>query len=156
MPEVDRVIGNAEKLKPASLAALAGGGQRVAVADIMAVRETAGHLIAGFDGRTRAFVQVQQGCDHRCTFCIIPFGRGPAAACRSARWSAQVRALVESGYQEVVLTGVDITSLRRATCRAQPSLGQLVPAAARRWCRSCRGCACPRSTRSRSTRRSGG
>src|SRR5258706_10043402 len=79
MPEVDRVIGNAEKLKAETFRALAGGAsERVAVADIMAVRETASHLLAGFEGRARAFVQVQQGCDHRCTFCIIPYGRGPS------------------------------------------------------------------------------
>ena len=74
MPEVDRVLGNEEKLRAESY--LPGAAQRVAVDDIMAVTETAGHLIQGFEKRTRAFVQVQQGCDHRCTFCIIPFGRG--------------------------------------------------------------------------------
>src|SRR5262249_13542612 len=82
MPEVSLVIGNAEKLKAETFRALAGEAgdapERVAVADIMAVRETASHLLAGFEGRARAFVQVQQGCDHRCTFCIIPYGRGPS------------------------------------------------------------------------------
>src|SRR5437762_7275871 len=77
MPEVDGVIGNAEKLKAETFRALAAGAsERVAVTDIMAVRETASHLLAGFEGRARAFVQARQGCDHRCTFCIIPYGRG--------------------------------------------------------------------------------
>ena len=101
MDEVDHVIGNAEKLRAETFAALATAQcARVQVDDIMSVRETAGHLIAGFGERTRAYVQVQNGCDHRCTFCIIPFGRGP---------SRSVPAGVV-GACEVVLTGVDITS----------------------------------------------
>ncbi len=108
MPEVDQVLGNAEKLTPAPFAEL--GGPRVLVNDIMSVRETAGHLIAGFEGRTRAFVQVQQGCDHRCTFCIIPFGRGPSRSVAVSAVVDQVRALARSGYREVVLSGVDIAS----------------------------------------------
>jgi threonylcarbamoyladenosine tRNA methylthiotransferase MtaB len=120
MPEVDRVLGNSEKLDPKSwrdtqaLLARRGGGaperdEKVAVNDIMAVRETATHLIDGFEGRARAFVQVQNGCDHRCTFCIIPFGRGNSRSVPMGEAVDQVRRLVERGYREVVLTGVDLT-----------------------------------------------
>jgi len=123
MPEVDRVLGNAEKLRPESFAPQATA--RVAVDDIMALRETAGHLIAGFAERTRAFVQVQQGCDHRCTFCVIPFGRGNSRSVPVGEVVAQVRRLVENGTAEVVLTGVDITSYG-ADLPGRPPLGQLV------------------------------
>jgi threonylcarbamoyladenosine tRNA methylthiotransferase MtaB len=95
------------------------------VSDIMAARETAAHLVTEFAGRARAFVQVQQGCDHRCTFCIIPFGRGPNRSVPMGAVVAQVRALVEAGYQEVVLTGVDIASYGPDLPGA-PTLGQLV------------------------------
>jgi threonylcarbamoyladenosine tRNA methylthiotransferase MtaB len=95
------------------------------VSDIMAARETAAHLVTEFAGRARAFVQVQQGCDHRCTFCIIPFGRGPNCSVPIGAVVAQVRALVEAGYQEVVLTGVDIASYG-ADLPGAPRLGQLV------------------------------
>ncbi len=121
MPEVDRVIGNAEKLTEAAYRSDA----RVLVGDIMAVRETAGHLIEGFEGRARAFVQVQQGCDHRCTFCIIPFGRGNSRSAPIGEITDQVRNLVENGYSEIVLTGVDITSFG-SDLPGQPSLGQMV------------------------------
>ena len=121
LPGVDRVLGNAEKLKPESWAPDAPG----AVSDIMAARETAAHLVTEFAGRARAFVQVQQGCDHRCTFCIIPFGRGPNRSVPVGAVVAQVRALVEAGYQEVVLTGVDIASYG-ADLPGAPRLGQLV------------------------------
>ncbi len=111
MAEVDHVIGNAEKLKPETFAALAlGGTLRVQVDDISSVRETAGHLIEGFGARTRAYVQVQNGCDHRCTFCIIPFGRGPSRSVPAGEVVTAVRRAVEAGAREVVLTGVDITS----------------------------------------------
>ncbi len=123
MPEVDRVLGNAEKLRPESYAPEAT--ERIVVDDIMAVREIAGHLIEGFAERTRAFVQVQQGCDHRCTFCIIPFGRGNSRSVPIGEVVAQVRALVEGGTAEVVLSGVDITSYGRDLPGA-PSLGQMV------------------------------
>jgi threonylcarbamoyladenosine tRNA methylthiotransferase MtaB len=89
------------------------------------VRETAQHLIGGFDGRARAFVQVQQGCDHRCTFCIIPYGRGPSRSVALGPIVEQVRILVENGYREIVLTGVDITSWG-ADLPGRPTLGQLV------------------------------
>jgi threonylcarbamoyladenosine tRNA methylthiotransferase MtaB len=122
MPEVDRVLGNEEKLKAESYAPDAQ--VRVAVDDIMSVRETAGHLIQGFAERTRAFVQVQQGCDHRCTFCIIPFGRGNSRSVPVGEAVAQVRALVEGGAAEVVLCGVDLTSYG-GDLPGKPSLGQL-------------------------------
>jgi threonylcarbamoyladenosine tRNA methylthiotransferase MtaB len=138
MPEVDLVLGNREKLDAATFARLAERPTaeapapllpRVLVDDIMALRETAGHLathpIAGFDGRARAFVQVQQGCDHRCTFCIIPYGRGPSRSVHVDQTVAQVRALVASGTREVVLTGVDITSYGHDLAET-PSLGRLV------------------------------
>ncbi|MEX2614474.1 MAG: tRNA (N(6)-L-threonylcarbamoyladenosine(37)-C(2))-methylthiotransferase MtaB [Alphaproteobacteria bacterium] len=120
MPEVDRVLGNAEKLRPESYIA----NMRVQVGDIMQARETAGHLIEGFDGRARAFVQVQQGCDHRCTFCIIPFGRGNSRSVPIGEIVTQVRQLVENGYREIVLTGVDITSYG-TDLPGRPALGQM-------------------------------
>ncbi|MFO1037495.1 MAG: tRNA (N(6)-L-threonylcarbamoyladenosine(37)-C(2))-methylthiotransferase MtaB [Geminicoccaceae bacterium] len=125
LPEVDHVVGNAEKLRAETWAALAGTAPRVEVGDIMALRETASHLVDGFDGRTRAFVQVQQGCDHRCTFCIIPFGRGPSRSLPPAEIVGQVRTLVANGYREVVLTGVDLTSFGR-DLDGTPLLGRLV------------------------------
>ncbi len=121
MPEVDRVLGNADKLLPDAFAA---GGPKLAVADIMQVRETAGHLVDGFDGRARAFVEVQQGCDHRCTFCIIPFGRGPSRSVAIGAIVDRVRALVGAGYREVVLTGVDLTAYG-ADLPGRPTLGQM-------------------------------
>jgi threonylcarbamoyladenosine tRNA methylthiotransferase MtaB len=107
MDEVDRVLGNEEKL---DAAVLTGDGPAVQVADIMTVRETAPHLISGLEGRTRAFVQIQQGCDHRCTYCIIPFARGPNRSVSADAIIRQIRGLVETGHCEVVLTGVDICS----------------------------------------------
>ena len=106
MPEVDRVIGNREKLTLEGLAP--DKDERIAVGDIMAVRETAGHLIAGYQARARAFVQVQNGCDHRCTFCIIPFARGPSRSVPLGAIANEVRALVANGHREVVLSGVDL------------------------------------------------
>jgi threonylcarbamoyladenosine tRNA methylthiotransferase MtaB len=123
MPEVDQVVGNREKLAPETYAA--GDAPRVLVDDIMSVRETAGHLITGFDGRARAFVQVQTGCDHRCTFCVIPFGRGPSRSVPLAAVVEQVRTLVGNGIREVVLTGVDLTAYR-AEQPGDPGLAGLV------------------------------
>ncbi|MBT6442894.1 MAG: tRNA (N(6)-L-threonylcarbamoyladenosine(37)-C(2))-methylthiotransferase MtaB [Alphaproteobacteria bacterium] len=123
MPEVDQVIGNTEKMDPASF--IRGANARIAVNDIMAVREQAGHMLAGFEGRARAFVQVQQGCDHRCTFCIIPFGRGNSRSVPLGDVVAEARRLVGNGYQELVLTGVDLTSYG-ADLPGQPTLGQAV------------------------------
>jgi threonylcarbamoyladenosine tRNA methylthiotransferase MtaB len=124
MPEVDRVLGNEEKLKADSY--LTGeSGPRVLVNDIMAVTETAGHLIGGLNERTRAFVQVQQGCDHRCTFCIIPYGRGNSRSVPVGEVVRQVRHLAEEGVPEVVLTGVDVTSYGQ-DLPGRPSLGRMV------------------------------
>ena len=126
MAEVDQVIGNREKLRADTFTpeALECGHPRVRVDDIMAVRETAGHLIRGFEGRARAFVQVQQGCDHRCTFCIIPYGRGPSRSVPAGEVVRQIRLLVEGGTAEVVLSGVDITDYGK-DLPGRPSLGQL-------------------------------
>jgi len=128
MDEVDLVIGNDDKLKAASYAPMTFGlplNDKVQVNDIMSVRETAGHLIGGMDGHTRAFVQVQNGCDHRCTFCIIPFGRGPSRSVPMGAVVEQVRKLVGNGYREVVLTGVDITSYG-PDLPGTPTLGKLI------------------------------
>jgi threonylcarbamoyladenosine tRNA methylthiotransferase MtaB len=124
MAEVDQVVGNQDKLD-ASLWRELATRPRVVVRDIMAVREVAHHLVDGFDGRARAFVQIQQGCDHRCTFCIIPYGRGPSRSLPAGEVVAQARRLVEAGYREVVLTGVDLTSYGK-DLPGRPTLGQLV------------------------------
>jgi threonylcarbamoyladenosine tRNA methylthiotransferase MtaB len=121
MAEVDHVLGNAEKLRADSYRDLSS---RVSAGDIFAVRETASHLVAGFDGRSRAFVQVQQGCDHRCTFCIIPYGRGASRSLPVAAVIEQARLLVARGYRELVLTGVDITAYG-LDLPERPSLGHL-------------------------------
>ncbi|CUX83658.1 MAG: threonylcarbamoyladenosine tRNA methylthiotransferase MtaB [Roseibaca calidilacus] len=129
MPEVTRVIGNAEKMQAATWASLTpdliGQTERVMVDDIMSVRETASHLIDGFGTRARAYVQVQNGCDHRCTFCIIPYGRGNSRSVPAGVVVEQIKRLVAEGYLEVVLTGVDLTSWG-ADLPAQPRLGDLV------------------------------
>jgi threonylcarbamoyladenosine tRNA methylthiotransferase MtaB len=124
MAEVDQVLGNQEKLEPASWDFGIGETERVRVNDIMSVRETAGHLVNGIEGRTRAFVQVQNGCDHRCTFCIIPYGRGNSRSVPMGAVVDQVKLLVDSGYREVVITGVDITSYG-ADLPGAPTLGSL-------------------------------
>ncbi|OUJ09568.1 tRNA (N(6)-L-threonylcarbamoyladenosine(37)-C(2))-methylthiotransferase MtaB [Acetobacter sp. DsW_059] len=123
LPGVVRVLGNEEKLKAESWSASAMQEAR-AVSDIMAAKETAAHLVTEFAGRTRAFVQVQQGCDHRCTFCIIPFGRGPSRSAPVGVVVEQVKALVDAGYREIVLTGVDMTSWG-GDLPGKPLLGQL-------------------------------
>ena len=129
MPEVTRVVGNSEKMQPATWAALAAPDwatdtPRVLVDDIMSVRETAGHLIDGF-GRHRAYVQVQNGCDHRCTFCIIPYGRGNSRSVPAGVVVDQIKRLRDRGFNEVVLTGVDLTSWG-ADLPGAPPLGNLV------------------------------
>jgi threonylcarbamoyladenosine tRNA methylthiotransferase MtaB len=121
MPEVDVVLGNEEKLKRESYESF---GSRVAVGDIMALRETAAHLVDGFDGRARAFIEVQQGCDHRCTFCVIPYGRGNSRSVPVGAIVRQAERLVAAGYRELVLTGVDITGFG-GDLPGQPRLGQL-------------------------------
>ena len=123
IPGVDSVLGNAEKLEQASF--IPDDEARVRVNDIMEARDVAGHLVEGFDDRARAFVQVQQGCDHRCTFCIIPFARGPSRSVPLGRLVAQCEYLVARGYREIVLTGVDMTSYG-ADLPGRPPLGQMV------------------------------
>jgi threonylcarbamoyladenosine tRNA methylthiotransferase MtaB len=123
MPEVDRVVGNAEKLGSAPFAA--GMTERVRVSDIFAVRETAPHLAAGFAERARAFVEVQNGCDHRCTFCIIPYGRGNSRSVPAGAVVERIKALAGESFREVVLTGVDVTSYGPDLPGA-PTLGLLV------------------------------
>jgi threonylcarbamoyladenosine tRNA methylthiotransferase MtaB len=127
MPEVDLVLGNTEKFDPANYRPADFGvslEERVKVNDIMSVRETAVHLLDGFAERTRAFVQIQNGCDHRCTFCIIPFGRGNSRSVPAGEVVEQVRRLVANGYAEIVLSGVDITSWG-SDLPGRPSLGSL-------------------------------
>ncbi|WP_308917406.1 tRNA (N(6)-L-threonylcarbamoyladenosine(37)-C(2))-methylthiotransferase MtaB [Jannaschia sp. LMIT008] len=126
MVEVDAVLGNADKMRPATWTGLSTGGtEPVQVDDIMSVRETAGHLIDGFGTRSRAYVQVQNGCDHRCTFCIIPYGRGNSRSVPAGVVVDQVNRLVDRGFREVVLTGVDLTSWG-ADLPGAPRLGDLV------------------------------
>ncbi len=126
MPEVDQVLGNEEKLKAETFARLAGGAAaRVEVGDIMAVREAAPHPAGGFAGRARAFLEIQQGCDHRCTFCVIPYGRGNSRSVALGRILEQARRLVEAGVREIVLTGVDIGGYG-ADLPGRPGLGQTV------------------------------
>ena len=122
MSEVDLVLGNDEKLKAESYRT---DMPRVAVGDIMALTETAAHLIDGFENRARAFIEIQQGCDHRCTFCIIPYGRGNSRSVGMGEVIAEARRLTEKGFAEIVLTGVDLTSYG-ADLPGTPSLGQLV------------------------------
>ena len=128
MPEVSRVIGNREKFAAESFLLDQGfteGETQARVSDIMAVRETAPHLVTGFAERSRAFVEVQNGCDHRCTFCIIPYGRGNSRSVPAGLVVERIRALVDEGFNEVVLTGVDVTSYGPDLPGA-PGLGQLI------------------------------
>ena len=125
MAEVDLVLGNAEKSQAGAYAEGRAAEGKVRVNDIMSVRETAGHLIDGLKDRARAYVEVQNGCDHRCTFCIIPYGRGNSRSAPAGEVVEQVRKLAAQGYREVVLTGVDVTSWG-ADLPGQPTLGQLV------------------------------
>ncbi|HEY0116629.1 MAG TPA: tRNA (N(6)-L-threonylcarbamoyladenosine(37)-C(2))-methylthiotransferase MtaB, partial [Allosphingosinicella sp.] len=135
MPEVSRVLGNREKFLPSSFQRKLGSHfpsllkanemEKVAVSDILAVQETAPHLVRGFSDRARAFVEVQNGCDHRCTFCIIPYGRGNSRSVPAGLVVERIKALVDEGFREVVLTGVDVTSYG-ADLPGQPSLGLLV------------------------------
>ena len=146
MDEVDVVLGNSEKMDAQEWRRVASGESSVVsgnkpsllttddsrlatektrVNDIMSVKETASHLVASFDGRARAFVQVQNGCNHRCTFCIIPFGRGNSRSVPMGEIVSQVRLLVEGGYQEIVFTGVDISSYGE-DLPGTPTLGQMI------------------------------
>jgi threonylcarbamoyladenosine tRNA methylthiotransferase MtaB len=126
MPDVDLVLGNEEKLDLASYADFGvGASERVKVNDIFSIRETAAQFVDGFEGRARAFVQVQNGCNHRCTFCIIPFGRGNSRSVPAGAVVEEARNLVRRGYPEIVLTGVDLTAYG-ADLPGQPTLGSLV------------------------------
>jgi threonylcarbamoyladenosine tRNA methylthiotransferase MtaB len=129
MDEVDLVLGNEEKLHAHSYRQLPEFGvnqfEKVRVNDIMSVKETASHMVEAIEGRTRAFVQVQNGCDHRCTFCIIPYGRGNSRSVPAGEVVSQIQQLCDNGYREVVLTGVDLTSWG-GDLPANPSLGRLV------------------------------
>ncbi|HRQ62135.1 MAG TPA: MiaB/RimO family radical SAM methylthiotransferase, partial [Alphaproteobacteria bacterium] len=123
MPEVSRVIGNDLKLQAETWGA--PGEEKILVNDIMSVTETASHLVEGFEGHSRAFLQVQNGCDHRCTFCIIPYGRGNSRSVPIGVIAEQVRALVKAGYKEIVMTGVDVTSYG-PDLPGKPTLGQMI------------------------------
>jgi threonylcarbamoyladenosine tRNA methylthiotransferase MtaB len=125
MPEVDRVLGNAEKLDAQAWSNLWSGNERIVVGDIMTVKRHAAQAVDHVEGHTRAFLQVQNGCDHRCTFCIIPFGRGNSRSLAVDEAVAQARRLVDNGYREIVLTGVDITSYG-IDLAGSPRLGMLV------------------------------
>ncbi|WP_298361181.1 tRNA (N(6)-L-threonylcarbamoyladenosine(37)-C(2))-methylthiotransferase MtaB [uncultured Litoreibacter sp.] len=128
MSEVDHVIGNTEKMQAqtwANFGGFIGETEKVVVDDIMSVTETASHLIDGFGTRSRAYVQVQNGCDHRCTFCIIPYGRGNSRSVPAGVIVDQIKRLVDRGFNEVVLTGVDLTSWG-ADLPSEPKLGDLV------------------------------
>ena len=123
MKEVNAVIGNQEKMTAAPYLSL--DTERAQVNDIMSVTETASHLVASFDGRARAFIQVQNGCNHRCTFCIIPFGRGNSRSVPMGEIVTQVRTLVASGYKEIVFTGVDVSDYGK-DLPGEPTLGQMI------------------------------
>ncbi len=123
MGEVNAVIGNQEKMTAAPYLNL--DSERAQVNDIMSVTETASHLVASFDGKARAFIQVQNGCNHRCTFCIIPYGRGNSRSVPMGEIVAQVRMLVETGYNEIVFTGVDVSDYGK-DLPGEPTLGQMI------------------------------
>ena len=129
MGEVDFVLGNSEKMRPEIWSNLASGApvesRRIQVDDIMSISETASHLIDGFGTRSRAYVQIQNGCDHRCTFCTIPFGRGNSRSVPAGVVVEQIKRLVQKGYNEIVLTGVDLTSWG-ADLPTHPKLGNLI------------------------------
>jgi len=122
MSEVDKVIGNEEKLASANYTI---GETRVAVNDIMSITETANHLVKSFEGKARAFIQVQNGCDHRCTFCMIPFGRGNSRSVPMGVIAEQIRLLVAENYHEIVLTGVDVTAYG-ADLPGKPTFAQMI------------------------------
>ncbi len=123
MPEVNAILGNEEKMHATPYLSL--DTERAQVNDIMSIKETAAHLVASFDGKARAFVQVQNGCDHRCTFCIIPYGRGNSRSVPIGEIVAQVRTLVDAGYHEIVFTGVDVSAYG-ADLPGAPTLGRMM------------------------------
>jgi len=125
MPEVNFVVGNSEKMKSSTWKNILLNTEKVLVDDIMSVRETSAHLIDGFGTRSRAYVQIQNGCDHRCTFCVIPYGRGDSRSSPAGVIVEQIKRLVGNGFKEIVLTGVDLTSWG-ADLPASPKLGDLI------------------------------
>ena len=125
MPEVDHVVGNHDKLAAPVWRSLAAGGEAIIVSDVMQVRETATHMLDAFSAHTRGFLQIQQGCDHRCTFCIIPYGRGNNRSAGLGQILGSAGRLVDGGCAEIVLTGVDITSWG-SDLPGRPRLGDLV------------------------------
>jgi threonylcarbamoyladenosine tRNA methylthiotransferase MtaB len=125
MGEVDKIIGNQEKLEKSGYQFIMESTEKALVNDIMSLEETAAHMVSSFEGRARAFVQVQNGCNHRCTFCIIPYGRGNSRSVPMGDIVTQVRKLVESGFNEVVVTGVDISDYGK-DLPGQPNLGQMM------------------------------
>jgi threonylcarbamoyladenosine tRNA methylthiotransferase MtaB len=125
MPEVNFVVGNSEKMKSSTWENILLNTEKVLVDDIMSVRETSAHLIDGFGTRSRAYVQIQNGCDHRCTFCVIPYGRGDSRSSPAGVIVEQIKRLVGNGFKEIVLTGVDLTSWG-ADLPASPKLGDLI------------------------------
>lgn len=125
MPEVDHVVGNHDKLTAPVWQSLAAGGEAIIVSDVMQVRETATHMLDAFSAHTRGFLQIQQGCDHRCTFCIIPYGRGNNRSAGLGQILESAGRLVDGGCSEIVLTGVDITSWG-SDLPGRPRLGDLV------------------------------
>ncbi|MEY4965697.1 MAG: hypothetical protein RL274_1280 [Pseudomonadota bacterium] len=126
MAEVDGVLGNAEKLTAQAYADFGTEScEKIRVNDIMSIRETAAQMVDHFEGHTRAFLQVQNGCDHRCTFCVIPYGRGNSRSVPLGAVVQEARRLVEKGFAEIVLTGVDLTSYG-ADLPGSPGLGALV------------------------------
>lgn len=122
MNEVDKILGNEEKLSPIHYNF---DTQKVSVNDIMSVKETAAHLVTSFEGKSRAFVQVQNGCDHRCTFCMIPYGRGNSRSVPIGMIVNQIRQLMDQGFQEVVFTGVDVTAYG-SDLPGSPSFAQMI------------------------------
>lgn len=122
MPEVDKILGNEEKLKSSSYVF---DNNKVLVNDIMSVKETASHLVSSFDGRARAFIQIQNGCDHRCTFCIIPYARGNSRSVPIGGIVDQIKKLLDQGYNEIVFTGVDVTAYG-PDLPGQPSFSQMI------------------------------
>ena len=123
IPGVTKILGNNEKLRPENFSARAHSKSEIS--DIMIAKETASHLVKGFHHRTRAFVQIQQGCDHRCTFCIIPFARGNNRSVPMGALFKEIKNIVKAGHQEVILTGVDITGYG-TDLPGQPTLGQMI------------------------------
>lgn len=125
MPEVDSIIGNSQKADPETYRGLLAGAEKIIVDDIFSIKETAGHLIDGLEGRTRAYIQIQNGCNHRCTFCVIPYGRGNSRSVAAGEIVSMINRLCNNGVAEIVLSGVDLTSWGE-DLPAKPNLGNLI------------------------------